>query len=161
MGGSFRTHSKMVTSCPFHDKVTPIYASWCNVNITENYLPAFNKKFCSQMLEMLVLLEMLLGMPNLRTKAQTLSPTPAWISLNSVVEACSWVVNYFSLPLKLLKFELVCSAHTCNLLQLIVPTHVMNKLIFAFVQTVGLHILARQSCRKSVYIAEPSFYCLY
>ena len=89
MGGGFRTLSKMVTSCPFRDKATLIRASRHNVNITEYYSPAFSKEFCSQMLEMLILLEMLLGMSYLRTIAQTLSPAPAWISLNSGNESSS------------------------------------------------------------------------
>ena len=60
LGGGFWTCSKMVTSFPFRDEVTLIHASQRNVNITENYSLAFNKEFCSQMLEMLVLLEMML-----------------------------------------------------------------------------------------------------
>ena len=49
----------------------------------------------------------------------------AWISLNSVIETCSWVANGFILPSRILLFKFVCSAHTCNFSQLIVP--VINK----------------------------------
>ena len=76
----------MVTSCLFRDKVTLIHASRHNVNITEIYSPAFDKEFCSRMLEMLVLAgNAARDVIYLRSIARTLSPTPAWIS----IESCS------------------------------------------------------------------------